>query len=408
MKAPGLVSHDDTAWVSCNDLMLPAMARSVNSGSMVRARRVRRTRPTIRGSAERTCHGDVGTPRRAVQLVAVSCRVSCRRLLLPALFVLGAVSPSLLAGCRSGHKPPVLQPGEPAVPRGRTATLRVQTRHNGAAHVVTFDLEEYVRLTVGAEIVVSTRDAAWAQRIYEVQAIVARTYALANIGRHAEEGFDLCSTTHCQLLPDRAHPTRSDDVIAAAVETTRGLVIAHDGRPIRALFHAHCGGHTSDADQIWPGPAVPYLRGVRDPFCLRERPARWTFRLSSARLTRDLDGSPRTRVDGRIDGFQVVERDPAGRVRMVALTGRRNGLVRGEELRSVVMQAEGPTSLRSPRYTVRRDGDTFVFDGQGFGHGAGLCQTGMMGRIKAGHTPNDVLTYYFHGSRIVRLDRLTS
>jgi stage II sporulation protein D len=327
---------------------------------------------------------------------------------LAALLVLGFAPLVLLAACQSGHKPPVLQPGAPPAPRGGTATLRVQTQHNGAARVVTFDLEEYVRRSVGAEIVVSTRDAGWAEAIYEVQAIVARTYAVAHIGRHADEGFDLCSTTHCQLFPDRAPPTRWDDVIAAAVEATRGLVIAYDGRPIRALFHAHCGGQTSNAEAIWPGSPVPYLRGVRDPFCVRERPARWTFRLSSARLARDLERSPRTRVDGRIDGFQVVERDPAGRVLMVALTGGRDGLVRGEELRSVIMQAEGPTSLRSPRYTVRREGDTFVFAGQGFGHGAGLCQTGMMGRIKAGHTPKDVLTYYFRGSRLVQLESLTS
>lgn len=346
-------------------------------------------------------------PRKGLSPFPLSCRVSSGPHFLAAFLVLGAAAP-FLAGCQSGHRPPVLQPGARSAPDGGKATLRVQTQHNGAMRVVTFDLEEYVRRTVGAEVVVPTRDAAWAEGIYEVQAIVARTYAVAHMGRHADEGFDLCSTTHCQLLPDEPQQTRWDDVIAAAVDATRGLVVAYDGRPIRALFHAHCGGHTSDADVIWPGPPVPYLQGVDDPFCVRERPARWTFRLSSARLTRDLEGAPRTRVGGRIDGFQVVERDPAGRVLMVALTGGRSALVRGEELRSVIMRAEGPASLRSPRYTVRREGDTFIFDGQGFGHGAGLCQTGMMGRVKAGHTPNDVLAYYFRGSRLVRLDDLTS
>ncbi|MPY87634.1 MAG: SpoIID/LytB domain-containing protein [Luteitalea sp.] len=317
--------------------------------------------------------------------------------------------PIVLPACRSGQAPPVLQPrsGPRPTPHGGS-TVRVQIGVNGAARVVALDLEEYVRRTVGAEIVVSTADAAWAERIYEAQAMVARTYALANLGRHADEGFDLCSTTHCQVLPHTPRPTRWDDVIAAAVDATQGLVLTYDGRPIRALFHAHCGGHTSDADVIWPGTPLPYLRGVRDPFCLRERPAHWTFHIAAATLARALDGSPGTRVDGRLDGFQVVERDEAGRVLMVALTGARNDVMRGEELRSAIMRAEGPASLQSPRYTVRRDGDTFVFEGEGFGHGAGLCQTGMVGRIKAGHTPSDVLTYYFQGARLVSLDRLTS
>ena len=35
-------------------------------------------------------------------------------------------------------------------------------------------------------------------------AVAARTYALKNAGRHARDGFDFCTTTHCQrfLLPD--------------------------------------------------------------------------------------------------------------------------------------------------------------------------------------------------------------
>ena len=32
-----------------------------------------------------------------------------------------------------------------------------------------------------------------------VQAVIARTYAAAHLGRHQRDGYDLCSTTHCQL-----------------------------------------------------------------------------------------------------------------------------------------------------------------------------------------------------------------
>ena len=38
--------------------------------------------------------------------------------------------------------------------------------------------------------------------------VIARTYAVANLGRHAREGFDLCATTHCQVYrpPERVLP----------------------------------------------------------------------------------------------------------------------------------------------------------------------------------------------------------
>ena len=32
----------------------------------------------------------------------------------------------------------------------------------------------------------------------KAQAVVSRAFALKNLGRHAREGFDFCSTTHCQ------------------------------------------------------------------------------------------------------------------------------------------------------------------------------------------------------------------
>ena len=31
-----------------------------------------------------------------------------------------------------------------------------------------------------------------------ILAIAIRTYALKNVGRHAKDGYDFCSTTHCQ------------------------------------------------------------------------------------------------------------------------------------------------------------------------------------------------------------------
>ncbi len=40
-------------------------------------------------------------------------------------------------------------------------------------------------------------------------AIAARTYALKNLGRHAKDGYDFCSTTHCQRFMHRKPDRRS-------------------------------------------------------------------------------------------------------------------------------------------------------------------------------------------------------
>jgi hypothetical protein len=84
----------------------------------------------------------------------------------------------------------------PALPA--QISVRVSAR-NGGSRVVTLPLEVYVVGAVRAEVLPSTLRAEPASAALDVQAIVSRTYAVANLGRHAAEGFDLCDTTHCQV-----------------------------------------------------------------------------------------------------------------------------------------------------------------------------------------------------------------
>lgn len=265
-------------------------------------------------------------------------------------------------------------------------------------------LDEYVAGTVAAESWVRAGSTpAFAEQLFELQSLVARTYAVANRGRHRNEGFDLCSTTHCQIyrpLPD-THPWH--DVIEEAAARTRGELILYGGAPIQALFHANCGGATSAAHDIWGGTARPYLTSVPDPICAREPASTWRIALPHDALVRALDRDPRTAVGGRLDAIDILEADPTGRVLLVALTGIRSPVVRGEELRAILMRAFGARSVQGPRYRVSREGHTFVFTGSGIGHGAGLCQFGAAARLRAGASPEEVIRYYFPGTTIGRM-----
>jgi stage II sporulation protein D len=268
-------------------------------------------------------------------------------------------------------------------------------------------LDDYVRGTVSAEVwVPATEDPAVAERIFEVQALVARTYAVANLGRHASEGFDLCSTTHCQIFRSStpgAARSRWTETIDAAIARTRAQVILFDEAPILALFHANCGGATSAAQTIWGGTIRPYLVSVADgDQCAKAPGATWRTPLAREALTRALDADPRTAVRGRLDSIDIVQADSTGRVAVVALTGARSPVVRGEELRLILVRAFGTRSVRSPRFTVQRNGDSFVFAGTGIGHGAGLCQFGAMTRLRAGAAPAAVIGFYYPGTTIGR------
>jgi SpoIID/LytB domain protein len=348
-----------------------------------------------------------------------------RAVLLAALIAAGSIS------CASRGTPttpapppparPPAEPGSPAPPsrpdrddpddrNDRDAlshATRAVTVQLEDGRIVSLDLETYVLGTVAAEAWVRREeDPDVAERIFEVQALVARTYALANVKRHAAQGFDLCGRTHCQIYRPPAANARWREAIETAVERTRQSLIAYNNTPILALFHANCGGGTSAAHDVWGGTSRPYLVAVEDRAC--DLPSsHWRVALARADLVRVLDADKRTSVGGRLDSIDVLEADRTGRVMLAALTGARSPVVRGEELRGILGRAFGVRSIRSPRFTVTRDGTQFIFEGSGFGHGAGLCQFGAMTRLRAGASARDVIEHYYPGARIVRLRDLT-
>jgi stage II sporulation protein D len=279
--------------------------------------------------------------------------------------------------------------------------VRVQIHEHGASIVRDVPLEDYVLTTVLSEVDPSSRDRALLERMYEVQAIVSRSYALSQRGRHQREGFDLCSTTHCQLYePSRVGASRWTEVARGAVARTRGKVLWYDGAPAQPLFHADCGGRTSDATSVWGGRAPRYLASTRDDGPARAAHVDWTFDARLGDLRNALNRDPRTAVGASLASVRITARDPSGRAEWIVLRGTRTRQVRGEVFREAVTRGLGARTLRSTLFTLRRSGDRFVFTGHGFGHGVGLCQVGALARLKAGASPERVLAFYFPGATV--------
>lgn len=289
-------------------------------------------------------------------------------------------------------------PGAVAVSKPRLpGTVRVQTHEGTSVVVRDVPLEQYVETTILSELHPDVSDAAIAERLFEVQAIIARTYAVANAGRHAKEGFDLCSTTHCQLYdPARLHADRWAASAHEATERTAGELLCFGGRPAQAVFHADCGGHTSDASAVWGGTAVPYL--VAAPDICRADQSDWTFAASVAAVRAALNADPRTNVGATLDRIDIAGRDAAGRAELITLRGSRTFVTRGDVLRDAMTRALGVKSIRSTLFSVKRIGDRFLFAGRGYGHGVGLCQAGARTRILGGAGTKDVLLHYFPGT----------
>ena len=282
-------------------------------------------------------------------------------------------------------------------------TLRIRLSESGKG--VNLPLERYVVGSVLAEADFRSLDTDSAKRVAQIQSILARTYALANLNRHEHEGFHLCDTTHCQVYRQKdGYPETLTALVEESVDTTAGLVITHKGQPINAVFHADCGGGTSDASVPWGGISPPYLRGTPDDFCIREPSPPWHFKAKNSEVFEALNPDHHKLAESQIAHVSVATLDQTGRAIDVSLIGV-NGqtrTIRGERFRSTLVKRFGYRSVRSTRFTIEQISDFIVIKGRGFGHGVGLCQRGAMIRAKNGHSPQAILSHYYPGTKLTR------
>jgi stage II sporulation protein D len=297
------------------------------------------------------------------------------------------------AGCASGR---ASLPGAIETPAASPLRVRV------AGRVVSVPLERYVLGAALSEVTPTGTTAAAAARVYDVQSVIARTYAMTHRRRHAAEGFDLCDTTHCQVYqPDRIRTSSFAATAEAAVARTRGQVLRVGSATIDALFHADCGGHTTTPAAAWRGTNHVYLPAREDVVAgLTHRT--WTFEATEADWRTLLNGDPRTSVGTVFRSMEIAATGPGDRVTSIRLFGARERVVTGDVLRAVITAARGVRALMSTRFTVHRTPAGFRLVGSGFGHGVGLCQVGAIARAGRGDSLAEILAHYYPGARLGR------
>jgi stage II sporulation protein D len=297
-----------------------------------------------------------------------------------------------------GHSSPMAV----ARPYSSTSVVRVHlVRENTTSSL---GLEEYVRGVVAAEGSTESEPEA-----LKALAIASRTYALKNIGRHAKDGYDFCSTTHCQRFRVVESEPAVASAVSDAVNSTRGEVLRDDANQVvDAYFSASCGGATANVSKLWGGSAPVYLRGVRDEYCATQPHHDWSDLITHAQLLKALQSDARTSVGGKVQDVTVFRRDDTGRAELIAIKGDRQLTVNGWEFKIIVGRALGWHLLKSSRFEISRAGSDFVFRGSGFGHGLGLCQAGAHVMAARGASYRQILAKYFPGTSIASDEQLRS
>jgi SpoIID/LytB domain protein len=291
---------------------------------------------------------------------------------------------------RSPTSPPSAAASAARPPAGPSAAdtlvVRVGTPDAGGGYKIrSLALEEYVAGVLAGEAAPRTSAAA-----LEALAITARSFALANRRRHARDGFDLCDSTHCQVLRTAYPATR------AAAGATAGQVLEWHGAPAAVYYTASCGGRTERPSAVWPGAAdPPFLPSRRDRGCGGE--PRWESRLSDAEVQRALVAAG---YRGSLKRLKIRRRADSGRVSVLVLDGMTPGAISGQDFRMAIGRALGWQILKSTAFDLARHRGRYTFTGRGYGHGVGFCVIGAMRRAAAGASRPALLEAYFPGLRV--------
>ncbi|MDI6689734.1 MAG: SpoIID/LytB domain-containing protein [Actinomycetota bacterium] len=157
---------------------------------------------------------------------------------------------------------------------------------------------------------ISEMPSSWHLEALKAQACAARTYALANLGKHGSD-YDLCASIHCQVyIGYEKESSYKGSNWVSAVGATRGQVITYNGNLIKAYYHSTCGGHTENNENVWGGTPLPYLRGVPCEFCSVSPHHSWQVCMSAA----DVQGRLGSYVKGDLLDIQITSRGVSGRV----------------------------------------------------------------------------------------------
>ena len=318
------------------------------------------------------------------------------------------------------------------------------------------DIEDYLKGVVPYEM-----SASWHNEALKVQAVCARTYALANRNKHKSYSFDICDGDDCQVYKGLYSNETYVSNVNAAVDGTAGAVLMYNGKYCSTVYSSSNGGASESAVNVW-GSEIPYLQGVIDPYeaLVADRISKyhWTVTYTGAEIQARLVES------GYVNCGVIVEvrTQRSATDNVIAITfvddgGKTYTLYRSKcrtflSLRSIryTVTAEtgseaaaaaaawvddtDPTDFSLTQSILTEDGtllyaDTgyivesrstvtpaaavpmdvsgedpvvFTFTGTGWGHNVGMSQYGSLAMAESGYTHEEILSFYYTGATLVQ------
>lgn len=266
----------------------------------------------------------------------------------------------------------------------------------------------------------------------KAQVIAARSETVSALisGKYRGSNFDLCADVECQVFAGNNKRTTITD---KAVEDTRGLCLCYGDEVIGAYYASNCGGISENVENVWSDRSghVPYwsshfdsdetqnydpksdpegwIKSNPDVFCnpffhpelpeWSKKNFRWQVEMTNDELTNNLN---EIKSIGELRDIKIIERGNSGRI----IKARFIGIIDSLDLNSELdIRKIKKTPFRSSCFVVDKilddqQNEKYLFNGAGWGHGVGMCQSGAVARAFSGQNYKQILNHYFPETEI--------
>ncbi len=300
-------------------------------------------------------------------------------------------------------------------------------------------------------VVCREMSSSWHVEALKVQAVCARNFALSRVNYHKQYGFDVCRTVCCQAYSTTADQSKN---VHTAVDETRGELLFHGSDLVQAVYSSSMGSTTESVEYVW-GTPYPYLVSVDNSYedTANINNGIWTKKLTKSRAT-EIMNSKGYNI-GNVTDIIALEYSPNGRVIKLCVKGTNGEKIFEREscrtvfseatysqkytvsaggittppvvsvadsngtkslplssvavlsgsnypqaVSSTVVATDGKNTQTHRPVTSGGDPDTFVFSGEGWGHGVGMSQYGAKAMAESGFGYQDILKHYYTGTNI--------
>lgn len=249
----------------------------------------------------------------------------------------------------------------------------------------------------------------------KAQALCARNYAYQQTREKAYPEYDahLNDSTRYQVYGN----CQEDEVTNKAIQDTEDQVIRYDGELAETFFYSTSCGHTAGLE-AWgteDNKASRYLKSVEVKDEKGDYEAelpwyRWEIKAPADTLSDLISVNTETEI-GKLEELEVTKTGEGGIALQLKAAGDKGTVTVDTEnkIRKAlagngleITKQDGTTEpcaalLPSAFFTVKKEKDTFVISGGGFGHGIGMSQNGANEMAKKGKNYKEILTLFFQG-----------